>query len=88
MPNGGGYTLALRYPGAAGSVRKKGSRRHGSRKHGINGRAEKGPATRLWLDMQAPRDERKPRTSKLRFTSVYEALEKDRNNLPALVIFD
>lgn len=50
----------------------------GSRKHGISGRAGKGPATRLWLDMRARQDERKPRTRKLRFTSVKEALEKDR----------
>jgi len=50
----------------------------GSRKHGISGRAGKSPATRLWLDMQARLDERKPRSRKLRFTSVQEAIEKDR----------
>jgi hypothetical protein len=50
----------------------------GSRKHGISGRAGKGPATRLWPDMQARKDERKPKTRKLRFTSVQEAIEKDR----------
>jgi hypothetical protein len=50
----------------------------GSRKHGPSGRAGKGPATRLWLDMQARKDERKPRTPTLRFTSVQEAIEKDR----------
>jgi hypothetical protein len=50
----------------------------GSRKHGISGRAGKGPATRLWLDMQGRLDERKPRSRKLRFTSVQEAIEKDR----------
>jgi hypothetical protein len=50
----------------------------GSRKHGISGRAGKGPATRLWLDMQARKDERKSRTRKLRFTGVQEAIEKDR----------
>jgi hypothetical protein len=49
----------------------------GSRKHGISGRAGKGPATRLWLDMQARLDERKSRSRKLRFMSVQEAMKKD-----------
>jgi hypothetical protein len=57
---------------------QKGRGGMGSRKHGISGRAGKGPATRLWLDMMARKDERKPRTRKLRFTSVQEAFEKDR----------
>jgi hypothetical protein len=57
---------------------QKGRGGMGSRKHGISGRAGKGPATRLWLDMQARLDERKPRSRKLRFTSVQEAIEKDR----------
>jgi hypothetical protein len=57
---------------------QKGRGGMGSRKHGISGRAGKGPATRLWLDMQARQDKRKPRSRKLRFTSVHEALEKDR----------
>jgi hypothetical protein len=57
---------------------QKGRGGMGSRKHGVSGRAGKGPATWLWLDMQACQVERKPRTRKLRFTSVQEALEKDR----------
>ena len=57
---------------------QKGRGGMGSRKHGISGRAGKGPATRLWLDMQARADERKPRTRKLHFNSVQEAIEKDR----------
>jgi hypothetical protein len=57
---------------------QKGRGGMGSRKHGVSGRAGKGPATRLWLDMQARQDERKLRSQKLRFTSVQEALEKDR----------
>ena len=57
---------------------QKGRGGMGSRKHGRSGRAGKGPATRLWLDMQARQDERKPRTRKLRFASVQEAIEKDR----------
>ena len=57
---------------------QKGRGGMGSRKHGISGRAGKSPATRLWLDMQARLDERKPRSRKLRFTSVQEAIEKDR----------
>ena len=57
---------------------QKGRGGMGSRKHSVSGRAGKGPATRLCLDMQARQDERKPRTRKLRFTSVQEALEKDR----------
>jgi hypothetical protein len=57
---------------------QKGRGGMGSRKHGVSGRAGKGPATRLWLDMRARQDERKPRTRKLRFTSVQEAIEKDR----------
>jgi hypothetical protein len=62
----------------SGESMQKGRGGMGSRKHGISGRAGKGPATRLWLDMQARQDERKPRTRKLRFTSVQEAIEKDR----------
>ena len=50
----------------------------GSRKHGISGRSGKGPATRLYLDMEARKDERKSRTRKLRFSSVGEAIDKDR----------
>jgi hypothetical protein len=57
---------------------QKGRGGMGSRKHGISGRAGKGPATRLWLDMHARQDERKPRSRKLRFDTVQEALEKDR----------
>jgi hypothetical protein len=57
---------------------QKGRGGMGSRKHGISRRAGKGPATRLWLDMQARQDERKPRSRKLRFDTVQEALEKDR----------
>jgi hypothetical protein len=57
---------------------QKGRGGMGSRKHGISDRGGKGPATRLWLDMQARQDERKPRSRKLRFTSIQEALEKDR----------
>jgi hypothetical protein len=57
---------------------QKGRGGMGSRKHGVRGRAGKGPATRLWLDMQARQDERKPRPRKLSFDTVREAVEKDR----------
>jgi hypothetical protein len=59
---------------------QKGRGGMGSRKHGRSGSAGKGPATRLWLDMQARKDERKPRARKLRFTSIQQAIEKDRPN--------
>ena len=42
----------------------------GSHKHGISGWAGKGPRLRLWLAMQAKLDMRKPRSGKLRFSSV------------------
>jgi hypothetical protein len=57
---------------------QKGRGGMGLRKHGISSRAGKGPAIRLWLDMQARAGERKSRSRKLRFTSVQEAIEKDR----------
>jgi hypothetical protein len=57
---------------------QKGRGGMGSRKHGVSGRAGKGPATRLWLDMMARKDERKSRSRKLQFTSVSEAIQKDR----------
>jgi hypothetical protein len=57
---------------------QKGRGGMGSRKHGISGRAGKGPATRLWIDMMARKDERKSRRRKLQFSSVTEAIQKDR----------
>jgi hypothetical protein len=59
-------------------VVQKGRGGMGSRKHGISGRAGKGPVTRLWLDMMARKNERKSRSRKLQFTSVTEAIQKDR----------
>jgi hypothetical protein len=50
----------------------------GSWKHGRSGRAGKGPATRLWLDMQARKDLRVSKLKPPRFVSVREAPERDK----------
>jgi hypothetical protein len=57
---------------------QKGRGGMGSRKHGRSGRAGKGPATRLWLDMQARKDMRVSKLKPLRWVSVREALERDK----------
>jgi hypothetical protein len=57
---------------------QKGRGGMGSRKHGVSGRSGKGPATRLYLDMMARKDERKSKTKPLRFAGVKKALEKDK----------
>ena len=57
---------------------QKGRGGMGSRKHGISGQSGKGPATRLWLDMQARKDVRKSKLKPLRFDGVKEALEQDK----------
>jgi hypothetical protein len=57
---------------------QKGRGGMGSHKHGISGRSGKGPATRLYLNMMARRDLRKSKLKPLRFSSVSEALEKNR----------
>ncbi len=56
---------------------QKGRGGMGSRKHGVSGRSGKGPATRLYLDMMARKDERKSKTKPLRFAGVKKALEKE-----------